>query len=149
MVCSCKGSGLTSALEVVKPGKKAGPWKALCDNESFLDHAESVKAYRRPRTTLVHIPAKSSDLNPVEKFWGWARKKLHKMDFTSRASCSMQDCIQRENQKLAHCSECTAEGQEFVWEPQNGGEEDRSEERSWCERLKALLRMCGHAIGHH
>ena len=57
-------------MKVVKPGKKAGPWKVLCDNESFLDHAESVKAYRRPRITLVHIPAKSLDLNPEEKFWG-------------------------------------------------------------------------------
>ena len=28
----------------------------------------------------MHILAKSPDLNPVEKFWGWARKKLHKMD---------------------------------------------------------------------
>ena len=28
----------------------------------------------------MHIPAKSPDSNPVEKFWGWARKRLHKMD---------------------------------------------------------------------
>ena len=27
-----------------------------------------------------HIASKSPDLNPVEKFWGWARKRLHKMD---------------------------------------------------------------------
>ena len=80
MVCRCKGRRLTSASEGVKLGKKAGPWKVLCDNESFLEHAESVKAYRKPRITLALIPAKSPDLNPVEKFWGWARKKLHKMD---------------------------------------------------------------------
>ena len=71
---------MTSALKAVNLGKTAGPWKVLCDNESFLKHAESVKAYRKPRITLVHIPAKSLDLNPVEKFWGWARKRLHKMD---------------------------------------------------------------------
>ena len=75
-----RAGSLTSALKAVNPGKRAGPWKVLCDNESFLKHAESVKAYRKPRITLVHIPAKSPDLNPVEKFWGWARKKLHKMD---------------------------------------------------------------------
>ena len=68
MFCSCKGRRLTSALEEVKLGKKAGSWTVLFDNERFLDHAESVKAYRRPCLTLVLIPAKSLDLNPVEKF---------------------------------------------------------------------------------
>jgi len=52
----------------------------LCDNESFLEHDTSIKAYRKPRILLLHIPPKSPDLNPVEKFWGWVRKRLHKMD---------------------------------------------------------------------
>ena len=26
------------------------------------------------------MPSKSPDLNPVEKMWGWARKKLRRMD---------------------------------------------------------------------
>ena len=29
---------------------------------------------------LWHIPAQSPDLNPVEKFWNWVRRKLRAMD---------------------------------------------------------------------
>ena len=29
---------------------------------------------------LWHIPAKSPDLNPVERFWGWVRKRLTAQD---------------------------------------------------------------------
>ena len=71
---------LTEALKAVNPGKRTGPWEVLCDNESFLDHDDSVRAYRRPRIALLHIPPKSPDLNPVEKFWGWVRKQVHIMD---------------------------------------------------------------------
>ena len=71
---------LTKALQATNPGKRIGPWKVLCDNESFLEHERSVKAYRKRRVSLLKIPPKSPDLNPVEKFWGWARKGLHKMD---------------------------------------------------------------------
>ena len=28
----------------------------------------------------MHIPSRSPDLNPVERFWGWLKKTLHKMD---------------------------------------------------------------------
>ena len=45
-----------------------------------MEHDTSNKAYRKPRISLLHIPPKSPDLNPVEKFWGWLRKRLHKMD---------------------------------------------------------------------
>ena len=75
-----RAGSLTQALRAVNPQKKTGPWKVLCDNESFLEHATSKAAYRRARVTLLHIPAGSPDLNPVEKFWGWTRKRLHKMD---------------------------------------------------------------------
>ncbi len=34
-------------------------------------------------TTLWQIPAKSPDLNPVERFWGWLRKKLRAMDLAN------------------------------------------------------------------
>ena len=75
-----RAGSLTSALRALNPGKTCGPWKVLCDNESFLEHDQSVKAYRKPRITLVHIPAKSPDLNPVGESWGWARTQMHKMD---------------------------------------------------------------------
>ena len=30
--------------------------------------------------SLWHIPKKSPDLNPVEKYWGWLRKRLREKD---------------------------------------------------------------------
>ena len=30
--------------------------------------------------TLLRIPAKSPDLNPVERFWAWLRKRLRALD---------------------------------------------------------------------
>ena len=29
---------------------------------------------------LVHVPAKSPDLNPVEKMWGWIRRQMRAFD---------------------------------------------------------------------
>ena len=37
-------------------------------------------AHAKARVELWHIPARSPDLNPVEKFWGWLRKRLREMD---------------------------------------------------------------------
>jgi hypothetical protein len=67
------------ALQSVSPGKTAGPWKVLCDNESFLRAPVSSAAHRRCKISLVKIPAKSPDLNPVEKYWAWLRKTLRAM----------------------------------------------------------------------
>ena len=71
---------LTTALKAVNPGKKNGEWKILCDNESFLRTDKSRKAYSRFGITLIKLPARSPDLNPVEKMWGWARKELRTRD---------------------------------------------------------------------
>ena len=71
---------LVAACKRVRPGKHRGPWKVLCDNESFLRAEASMAAYRRMNIELIKLPAKSPDLNPVEKMWGWARKKLRKRD---------------------------------------------------------------------
>ena len=68
------------ALQSVSPGKTAGPWKVLCDNESFLRAPVSSAAHKRCKIILVKIPAKSPDLNPVEKYWAWVRKTLRAMD---------------------------------------------------------------------
>ena len=32
------------------------------------------------RAILWHVPPHSPDLNPIEKYWGWLRKKLRAMD---------------------------------------------------------------------
>ena len=39
-----------------------------------------MAAYVRHKVTLMKLPAKSPDLNPVERMWGWARKQLRAMD---------------------------------------------------------------------
>jgi len=44
------------------------PWRA------------SVTAHKDARARLWHVPSKSPDLNPVEKFWAWVRKALHRKD---------------------------------------------------------------------
>ena len=71
---------LLCALKKVNPETHRPPWKILCDNERFLRARESIKAYRPCKIELLKLPSKSPDLNPVEKMWGWARKKLRRMD---------------------------------------------------------------------
>ena len=71
---------LTNALRQLNPRNQRGPWHVLCDNETFLRTKASLAAYRRGRVVLWDVPAKSPDLNPVERFWAWLRKKLRQMD---------------------------------------------------------------------
>ena len=71
---------LVAALRRLNPAKQQGPWTVLCDNESFLRARESRAAYRAQRVTLWAVPPHSPDLNPVEMFWGWLRRKLRHMD---------------------------------------------------------------------
>ena len=71
---------LVEACKRVRPGKTRGPWRVLCDNETFLRAKESLAAYRRPRIELIKLSPRSPDLNPVEKMWGWSRKKLRRRD---------------------------------------------------------------------
>ena len=47
---------------------------------SFLKTADTKEALKDAKVRLWHIPAKSPDLNPVEKFWVWVRKQLLKKD---------------------------------------------------------------------
>ena len=71
---------LTGALRFLNPGNRAGPWTILCDGESFLRAKPSMLAYRAKKISLWSVPPKSPDLNPVEMFWGWLRRKLRHMD---------------------------------------------------------------------
>ena len=71
---------LTNALRQLNPRNQRGPWHVLCDNETFLRTKASLAAYRRRRVVLWDVHAKSPDLNPVERFWAWLRKKLRQMD---------------------------------------------------------------------
>ena len=75
-----RSGAFVASLLSVNPGRTRGPWKVLCDNETFLGAKASKAAYRRENVEMVHIPSKSPDLNPVEKFWAWLRKRLRLMD---------------------------------------------------------------------
>ena len=77
---AARSGKLVGALNKLNPVKGRGRWKILSDNESFLRAPMSVSAHTRMRVDLVKLPAKSPDLNPVEKMWGWTRKRLRKMD---------------------------------------------------------------------
>jgi transposase len=53
----------------------------LCNNESFLRKAKATKeAGAEQGESLWHIPPRSPDLNPVEKFWAWLRRELRRLD---------------------------------------------------------------------
>ena len=71
---------LVDACKKLHPDRVRGPWHILCDNETFLDAPPSIAAHGRARVELWHIPAKSPDLNPAEKFWSWLRRRLRAMD---------------------------------------------------------------------
>ena len=71
---------LTGALRRINPQKLAGPWTVLCDGETFLRAPQSMAVYRARRVKLWDVPPKSPDMNPVEMFWGWLRKKLRTLD---------------------------------------------------------------------
>lgn len=69
---------LVAACKRARPDRTRGPWHVIADNESFLK--KSAPAHRRVNVNLWHIPPRSPDLNPVEKFWSWLRRKLRAMD---------------------------------------------------------------------
>ncbi len=72
---------LVAAVKALRPVNTRGPWWVIVDNESFLRTASSKPAYKDQKIKLWGIPAKSPDLNPVEKFWAWLRKQLRAQDF--------------------------------------------------------------------
>ena len=69
---------LVAACKKVRPDRQRGPWNILCDNESFLDASRA--AHDSVGVRLWHIPPRSPDLNPVEKYWSWLRRQLRAMD---------------------------------------------------------------------
>lgn len=76
LVAACKSAS----------GRARGPWTVLCDNESFLQAKATRAAHAKVSVVLWHIPPRSPDLNPVEKFWGWLRKRLRAMDLADLKS---------------------------------------------------------------
>ena len=45
-----------------------------------------MAAYASKKIRLWDVPPKSPDLNPIEMFWGWIRKKLRNMDLADLRS---------------------------------------------------------------
>ena len=90
---------VTEALRFLNPRNKSGPWTILCDGESFLRAKECNTQYIAKKISLWSVPARSPDLNPVEMFWGWLRKKLRLMDLADlrkkRRPLGKQAYIQR------------------------------------------------------
>ena len=75
-----KGGKLTKAIRALGPVQPAGPWKVLCDGETFLRTADSTAAHEEVGVDLWTVPASSPDLNPIEQMWAWLRKELRRLD---------------------------------------------------------------------
>ena len=78
---------LLAACKSARPDKQRGPWRIICDNETFLEAPASRIAHRKAGVQLWHIPERSRDLNPVEKSWGWVRKQLRAKDLADLKAC--------------------------------------------------------------
>ena len=78
------GGKLVGAIRYVNKHRRRGPWQVLCDNDSFL--AKSAAAHERASVSLWRVPPKSPDLNPVEKYWSWLRRRLRFLDLKDVAA---------------------------------------------------------------
>ena len=81
-----KKGKLVQALKSINPKHTRGSWKILCDGESFLHCDDSRAAHKDACVRLIQIPAKSPDLNPVERFWSWLRRALRALDLEDLAN---------------------------------------------------------------
>ena len=71
---------LFPALLAINPGRRRGPFTILCDNEKFLASRVCQDAHRAKGIRLSHVPARSPDLNLVEVYWSWLRRRLRALD---------------------------------------------------------------------
>ena len=78
---------LRKAIQKTKPVKRNGPWTVLCDGEGFMKGALSKEAHKKAKVTLWKVPPRSPDLNPIERYWSWLKKKLRAMD--------LEDCTKQ------------------------------------------------------
>ena len=71
---------LDAALEAAAYPNSSGTYTVICDNERFLKSPDAKRCYKASGVNLWHIPPRSPDLNPVERFWNWVRKEMRKQD---------------------------------------------------------------------
>lgn len=79
-VAAMQAGKLVNAIKRLGPTQPDGPWHVLCDNERFLLAPESRAQYRKDKVRLWQIPPKSPDLNPIERFWSYLRRRLRRLD---------------------------------------------------------------------
>ena len=83
-ISAVEGGGLRDALTAVS-ARRRRPWVIVCDNEMFLHAAEVKAAHTAAGVVLWHVPPHSPDLNPIEKFWSWLRRRLVALDLRDAA----------------------------------------------------------------
>lgn len=71
---------LMKACRELQPGRHEGPRRILCDNETFIKAKVCRQFYKKKHIVLMPIPPKCPDLNPIEQFWGWLRRRLRLRD---------------------------------------------------------------------
>ena len=72
---------VADAIRRMAPAKAHGPWALLADNERFIRAPASRAAYTAEGLAIVDaMPPRSPDLNPIERYWAWLRRKLRAMD---------------------------------------------------------------------
>ena len=71
---------LTKAIKSLRPVDRRGPWYVLSDNESFIMAPACRREYRKLGIRIWKLPRRSPDLNPIERFWAYLRKRLRLMD---------------------------------------------------------------------
>ena len=71
---------LTRTINSLHHVDRRGPWYVLSDNESFIMAPASRREYRKLGIRIWKLPRRSPDLNPIERFWAYLRKRLKSMD---------------------------------------------------------------------
>ena len=56
---------LLAACKSARPDKQRGPWRIICDNETFLEAPASRIAHRKAGVQLWHIPERSRELSTL------------------------------------------------------------------------------------
>ena len=74
-----KGGKLLEAVRNLRSTNR-GPFRILCDNETFLASRAANDYYAKKNIVLLQIPPKSPDLNPIENYWSWVRKQMRSKD---------------------------------------------------------------------
>ena len=60
-------------------------FEAVAQHGALTSHGCSTRIGQDPVVVGWSIPARSPDLNPVERFWVWLRRKLRSMDLADDA----------------------------------------------------------------